>query len=55
MDYVPKEIKELVNNNLDNDNYSYSYIKYNTDDTDLIQMNTYMIDKLHMDMHFKIL
>jgi hypothetical protein len=50
-DYIPSIIKDLVNNNLDENNYAY--IKYNTDATNKVQLNTFMIDKLHYDMHYQ--
>jgi len=52
-EYIPKNLLNLVENNYINNHNVV--IKYNTDSSDLVQMNTYLIDKLHCDMHNAII
>ena len=52
-EYVPPQLLDIINNNEKIDNCVY--IKYNSDSSDIVQMNTFLIDMLHYNMHLALI
>jgi hypothetical protein len=52
-EYLPEKILPIVKNSKVTDDCIV--IKYNTDDSDEIQMTTYLIDELYRNMHTAML